>query len=178
MPAGKHWIIRIPAKGIEITVLVPDGWEKAEPTEKNPPTIYKPGQVKNTHRAAWYFILVEAKKGNPDMVMDRAISGRTAKMKNFEIREQKTYTLKDGTEAATLLYTTRDDKGVLMGSRETYYWVDDEHLLITFQWALATSWRECRSDMEAMSASVKVGHIPVEQGPPEVPTTGSGSLLK
>jgi hypothetical protein len=112
------------------------------------------------------------------MVLDRAISGRTSKMKNFEIREQKTFTLPDGTEAATLLYTTRDDKGVLMGSRETYYWVDEDHLLITFQWALASSWRECRSDMEAMSASVKVKAIAVEKGQPEAPATGSGALLK
>ena len=148
-----------------VIVLVPDSWEKLEPTDHNPPTIYKPGANKDQHRAAWSFFLVQTKRDKPEMVLDRAITGRTSRMKNFEIREQKSFTMPNGTDAATLLYTAKDDKGVMMASRETYCWVDDNYLLITFQNALASSWRETRNDMDAISASVRIMSIPAETQP-------------
>jgi hypothetical protein len=162
IPPGKPWTVKVMTKGLEITMLFPDGWEKLEPTEKNPPVIYKRGKEdilnkdKTNQRASWYFLIVETKREKPDKVLGRAIVGRTTANRDFEIREQKAFTLPDGTEAASLLYTARDKAGVLFASRETYRWVSDDHLLITFEWSVVSSWRECHNDMEAITATVKV----------------------
>lgn len=169
IPKGKPWNIRVTTKGIEIAMLVPEGWEKLEPTDKNPPVIFKPGKTEGTQRASWYFLVVEAKRDKPDKVLDRAIVGRTTTNRDFVIREQKAFKLPDGNDAATLLYTARDKKGAMYASRETYRWLDDDHLVITFEWAVAGSWRECHDDMEAITASLKLKTFPPEV--PGVPTS-------
>jgi hypothetical protein len=166
IPPGKPWTVKVMTKGIEITMLFPEGWERMEPTDKNPPVIYKQGKEDKTQigktfqRASWYFLIVESKRDKPEKVLGRAIVGRTTINKEFRIREEKSFTMEDGTEAAVLLYTAIDQKGTPFASRETYRWVDDNHLLITFEWALISAWRETHFDMEAITATVKVKTFP------------------